>query len=128
MVQASINNERDSYKVADVLIMQHPRIHLRESRKRAKGKGEDGIKPCDNLNIRRLQEKGKHTSNGKLRTCAYYAKFTFDEDYGYNDDKVEIADAYQAHNDPGSEAGEEAPPELRGRQGRRHVFSIYYPG
>ena len=48
MVQASNNNERDFDRVADALIMQHPRIHLRERRKRAKGKGKDGIKRGDN--------------------------------------------------------------------------------
>ena len=37
MVQASISNEHDSDRVADALIMQHPRIHLRESQKRTKG-------------------------------------------------------------------------------------------
>ena len=29
--------------------------------------------------------------------------------YGYDDDTVELADAYQAHNDPASDVGEEAP-------------------
>ena len=38
MVQASINIERDFERVADDLIIQHPRIHFRESRKRAKGR------------------------------------------------------------------------------------------
>ena len=61
MVHASINNERDFDKVADALIIQHPRIHLRESRKHTKGKGKDGTKSNDNLNIRRLQEKDKNT-------------------------------------------------------------------
>ena len=45
------------------------------------------------------------------RTSANYANFTFVEDHGYNDDKVEKADACQAQNDPvnpGSEA-EDAP-------------------
>ena len=86
-------------------------IHLRESRKRSKGKGRDGIKSSDNLNIRRLQEKDKHTGDGKLAASAYYANFTFADDYGHSDDKVQIADPYQAHNDPvnpGSGAGEEA--------------------
>ena len=53
MVQASNNNERDSDKVADALIIQYPRIHLREGRKRVKGEAN-------------LQEKDKHTGNGKL--------------------------------------------------------------
>ena len=47
MVQASIKNERDFDRVAEVLIIQHPRIHLRESRKREKGKGKYGIKRGD---------------------------------------------------------------------------------
>ena len=58
------------------------------------------------INIRQLQEKGKHTGNGKQGASAYYADFTFPEDHG----KVETADAYQAHNDPvspQSEVGEE---------------------
>ena len=78
MVQASINSERDFHKVADALIIQHPRIHLREGRTRAKGKGRDGMKSSDNLNIRGFQRKAsKHTSNGKLGASAYYADFTF---------------------------------------------------
>ena len=42
MVQASISNERDFDRVAEALIVQHPRIHLRESERRGKGKGKDG--------------------------------------------------------------------------------------
>ena len=38
MVQASISNERDFDRVAEVLIIQHPRIHLRENQRRAKGR------------------------------------------------------------------------------------------
>ena len=48
MVQASTNNERDFDEVADALIIQPPRIDLREGRKRAKGRGKDGIKSSDN--------------------------------------------------------------------------------
>ena len=59
MVQASINNERDFDKAADAIIIQHLRIHLRESRKHTKEKGKAGIKSNENLNIRRLPEKGK---------------------------------------------------------------------
>ena len=45
-VQASIGNERDFDTVADALIIQHPRIHLRESQRRTKGKGKDGFQTC----------------------------------------------------------------------------------
>ena len=42
MVQASINNERNVDSVADALIIQHPRIHLRESQRRAKARAKTG--------------------------------------------------------------------------------------
>ena len=60
MVQSSINNERVFDKLADA-----PRIHLRESRKRTKEEGKDGMKSNDTINIRRLQDKDKNTRNGK---------------------------------------------------------------
>ena len=85
-----------STKVADAFIIQHPRVHLRESRNRTR---------------ERATTESKHTGNGKLGAIAYYADFTFAEDYGHNDSKVETADAYRAQNDsvnPGSEVIEEA--------------------
>ena len=42
MVQASINNESDFDRVVEALIIQHARIHLRESQRRRKGEGKDG--------------------------------------------------------------------------------------
>ena len=63
--------------------------------------------------IRRLQEKGKHTGNGNLEANAYYANFNFAKKYGCNDEKVEIADAYQARSDPVN------PGRLRGRNARQ---------
>ena len=44
MVQASINNERDCDRVADALIIPHPRNHFRESQKRTKAKEKDGVR------------------------------------------------------------------------------------
>ena len=99
MVQASINNERDFDKVADALIIQHPRVHLRESAVKAR---RDRAK---------TEERDTNTRNGKLGASAYHADFISAEDYGHNDSKVETADAYRAHNDPvnlGSEVGKEA--------------------
>ena len=90
-----------------------------------RGKGKDGIKSSDNLNIRQLQEKDKHTGNGKLGASAYYADFTFADDHGHNDSMVDTADAYQAHSDPvnpGSGVGEEA---LDCEVGK---YDIYYSG
>ena len=57
------------------------------------------------------QEKGEHTGSGKSGANACYANFTSVEDYYHDDDTIEFADAYQAHNDkcdPGSDVGEEA--------------------
>eukprot|EP00973_Karenia_brevis_P068445 9520216-Karenia_brevis.AAC.1 len=53
MIQESIGNERDFQKVAEALVVQHPIIHVRESRKRlgeresGKGAGKSGIKKGD---------------------------------------------------------------------------------
>ena len=37
-IQASVSNVRTFDKIADALILQHPRIHLRETRRHAAGK------------------------------------------------------------------------------------------
>ena len=44
MIQASIGNQRDLDKIADALVVQHPRIHLRKDPSTApkKGKGKGG--------------------------------------------------------------------------------------
>ena len=83
MVQASISNEGDFDRVAEALIIQHPRIHLRESQKRAKGKGKDGFKRVDNQNARRFRGKGKgkHIGSGKSGESAHHANLTSVEDY-----------------------------------------------
>ena len=57
MVQALINNERDVDSVAEAVIVQHPRIHLRESQRRTKGKGKDGSKRGDPSNTRWFRAK-----------------------------------------------------------------------
>ena len=114
MVQASVNNERDFDRVADALIIQHPRIHLRESPRRTKGKGKDGFTRVDNSDTRwfRGKSKGKHTGSGFSGASAHFANFTSVEDYDYYDEDMdESANAYHAHNDPvdpGSDDGEEA--------------------
>ena len=58
-----------------------------------------------------LKNKGKHTGSEKLGASAYYSKFSYADDYDYDDDVDEPADAYPAHNgpvDPGSDNGDEA--------------------
>ena len=96
MVQASISNARDFGRVAEALIIQHPRVHLWENQRRAKGKGKDGFKRVDNPG------KGKYAGSGTVEDYDYYC----------DEDLDESANAYQAHNDPvdpGSDDGEEVP-------------------
>ena len=76
-VQASIGNELDFDRVADALIIQHPRVHLRESQGRTKGKGKDGFKRVDNSNTRWLRGNGKHTGSGKSGASAYVRELHF---------------------------------------------------
>ena len=78
MVQASISNERDFDRVAEALIIQHPRIPLRGSQRRAKGRGKDGFKRADNSNTRWLRGKGtgKHAGSGNSGTTAHHANLT----------------------------------------------------
>ena len=95
------------------VILKHPRLHLRENKKRVKGKGKDGFERGDNSNTRWFRGKGKckHTGSGKSKASAYYASCTSIEDYNHDDDTIEPADANQAHNDPvdpRSDDGEEA--------------------
>ena len=131
MVQASINNERDFDRVAEALIIQLPRTHLRESQRRVKGKGKDWSKRGDNSNTRwfRGKGKGKHTSSGKSGASVYYANFTSVEDYEYDDDMNEPAEAYQAHNDPfdpGSDDGEEALVDDDGEEMTRFLHMLLW--
>ena len=69
-----MNNKRDFDRVADALIIQHPRVHLREAQKRAWRKGKDGIKRADYSNTCWFQEKGEHTGGGTPGTSACYAR------------------------------------------------------
>ena len=72
MVQASTRHKRDFDRVAEALIIQHPRAHLRESPRRGKGKGKDGFKRVGNSNTRWFhgKGKGKHTGSGKTGASA----------------------------------------------------------
>ena len=115
LVQASISNERDFDRVAEALIIQHPRILLRESQRRAKGKGKDGFKRVDYSNTRwfRGRGKGKHTGSAKSGASAHQANLTSVEDYDHycDEDMDGSANECQAHDDPadpGSDDGEEA--------------------
>ena len=113
-------------RVAGALIIQHPRIHLRESQKRSKGKGKDGFRRGDNSNAGWFEEKAGHAGSEKPGANAYHANFTSVEDYGYCNDMVEPTDAYQAHGDLagfGSGDGEEAPD--RDEEEKNDPFSPY---
>ena len=55
MIQASIGNARNFEKIADALVVQHPRIHMRESRSTATHPG------------RHVKGKGKSKKGGGFR-------------------------------------------------------------
>ena len=127
-VQAPISNARVFDTVAEALIIQHPRFHLRENQRRAKGKGKDGFKRVDNPITRWFREKGKgkHTGSGKSGASAHHANLTSGEDYDYHfyEDLDESANANQAHNDavdPGSDDGEETTTTMR----KRYAFCVH---
>ena len=91
MVQASISNARDFDRVAEALIIQHLRIHLREGQRRAKGKGKDGFNRVDSSNTDWLRGKGKgkHIGSGNSGASAYHANLTSVEDYDYYDEDMD---------------------------------------
>ena len=112
MVQASISNARDFDRVAEALIIQHPRRHLRESHKRAKEEAKVGSIAETTRTPVGLKKKGKHTGSGKSGASVYHADFTSVDNYGHDDGTVRLAGAHRAHNDPadpGSDIREGAP-------------------
>ena len=126
VVQASISNERDLDRVAEALIIQHPRFHFPESQKRAKGRGQDGLKTWTLSNSCWMQEKGKHIGSGKSGASACFADFTSVDDYSHDDGTVRLADAHRAHNDqadPGSDIGEE---KLRAMTTTRNTIRFFH--
>ena len=91
---SSISNEREFDRVADALIIQHPRFHLRESqRRRVKAKTASNVETIQTLVGFAEKSKGKLTASGKSGARAYYANFTSVKDYDYDDDMNEPADA-----------------------------------
>ena len=67
-VQASISNERDFDRVAEALIIQHPRIHLRESQRRTKGRGKDGFRPVKH-SVSRERQRQTHWQRKTWSEC-----------------------------------------------------------
>ena len=105
MIQASIANSREFQKVADALVMQHPRIHIREHRRSgnddAKGKGRFRK---SNKFLSKAWKSGKSQRGGKgypTKPTAYIAdeeedfedEDDFDEPYN---DAAYVADASDA--------------------------------
>ena len=104
VVQASTNKERYFDRVAAALTIQHPRIHLRERQKRrVRAKMVSNVETIQTSVGFGERSRVKHVGSGKpgkSGASAYYASYTSVEDYDYDDDAIESADAYQAHNDP----------------------------
>ena len=90
MIQASIGNVRDFDKVAEALLVQHPRIHLKEkSKKPVKSKGKGDGKPRKG----KSRGKGKHKKGrSSSSNTAHYTEVEEYEDDG--DNAVYYADDY----------------------------------
>ena len=111
MIQASIGNERDFDRIAEALIIQHPRIHLCENRRcmardtrKGQGKTKDSSVRGGGFTSRWSRSKGK----GK--PTAYHADLATHDDYDNDDVAVEPADSSQAYSDPaepGSDDGDD---------------------
>ena len=73
MIQASIANQRDFDKIADALVVQHPRIHVREQRHRSSDKGKGKGKGKYNRSLygqRRSPSSFKGKAYGKGKRTA----------------------------------------------------------
>ena len=91
MIQASSGNERDPDRVAETLIIRHSQIRLYENR----------IHMTRDTGKRKWQKQRQRSrSKGKGKATAYYADYPTHDDYDNDDDAVELADSYQACNDP----------------------------
>ena len=78
MIQASIGNARDFEKIADALMVQHPRRHLGEARKPRMPTG-DGDRKGRGGKFGKGKRKGKGKSKGKRNFS--YLGVADDEDY-----------------------------------------------
>ena len=109
MIQASIGNVREFDKVADALVLQHPRIHVREQR-RAKPFGSVG-KGASSSSGHRFQSKkfhgGKSRSKGK-RYSKGHAEKTGYLAADQEEDPDEEQYWEEPYNDPAAEDSEEA--------------------
>ena len=112
MVQASVNNARTFERIADALILQHPRIHLKESRRTSVGKGTSSKgkgKGGKGYFRRRYKGQGKgykHTANIADEWYDDYPDALIqgswdenDEHDGYDEDDGDPAAAYIAGSD-----------------------------
>ena len=128
IVQAAINNERDFDRVADALSIPHPRIHLRESRKRTRAKGKTSS------NVETIQTHGGFAEKARVHTLA-----------AENLDQVLVtrmsiplktvimmttlinpADAYHAYNDPVDPGSDDEERTLDDNDDEEHdTFSSY---
>ena len=63
MVQASIGNVRNFDKIAEALVVQHPRIHLKSTTLRPKGGGSKGHGKMKGKRVKGKFSKGKKSSH-----------------------------------------------------------------
>ena len=102
MVQASISDARDFDRVAETLIIQHPRTHLREKPKTSEGQRRRRIQTCWQFKHSLVPRKkakantlaAENLERVPITRTSLPLKIMIDEDTD------ESANAFQAHNDP----------------------------
>ena len=117
MIQASVNNSRDFEKIAEALVIQHPRCHVRESR-RAPPTGREGKgnrRPFGKGKSRGGKGgKGKFGKRPAYRTAYLGTQLTWGDDYDYENPQEEEPSAYlgteeweEPYNEPAHDSEEE---------------------
>jgi hypothetical protein len=99
MVQASIGNSREFDKIAEALVVQHPRIHLTKSGKGSYGSGNSRPKGHGKKgSFSKGKGKGKRSWSAHL-TCEDTAYLAADDDEPYSDPAFWYGDDYDHEAD-----------------------------
>ena len=93
MVQASIGNSRDFQKVADALVLQHPRIHVREHRRHG-GRGSKGTSKGYRKDkfMTRAWKGGRRPGKGASSSSSKGTAYIADGDEDWHEDVEDNSD------------------------------------
>ena len=101
-IDPTYSNERDFDRVADTLVISTSTHSTPRKSETNEGQGQRRVQTWRQFkhSLVSRKGKGKHIESGKPGASANYANFMSVEDYDYDDDRIEPADACKAHNDP----------------------------